>query len=240
MSLPFLFFDVGGTLLHFQPSFVDVVVSTCASLGVVSDRARAADAVARALAEAGRGPDPVDVEKGRRWWYTLFATLLAEFGHRERNTDLVEELWARHQAGDWLSTAPDTLSTLEELANAGYRMGIVSNWDHTLEAILERRSLRHFFEVVVASADVGVAKPHPGIFSYAMARAGVSPRQGVHVGDDTLADVEGALGVGLTPVFLGSRWSLDGVANVLRISTLGELPDVLAGSRAMSERTSRV
>jgi REG-2-like HAD superfamily hydrolase len=240
MALPFLFFDVGGTLLHFRPSFVDVVVATCSSLGVVSDRARASDAVQRALAEAGRGPDPVDTAKGRRWWYTLFGTLLLELGHVDRSGDLVDELWKRHQAGDWLTPAPDTISTLDILADAGFRMGVVSNWDDTLEAILERRGLLGYFEIVVASASVGVAKPHPGIFSYAMARVGVSPRQGVHVGDDTLADVEGAIGVGLTPVFLGSRWSLDGVANVLRISTLGELPDVLASTRHMSEHSSHV
>jgi HAD superfamily hydrolase (TIGR01549 family) len=194
-------------------------------------RSVAGDAVVRAMAEAGRGPDPVDVAESRRWWHLFFSTLLAEMDRTREASALVEELWARHQAGDWLTPAPDTVATLDRLADAGYRMGVISNWDHTLAAILDRRGLLGYFEVVVSSADVGVAKPHPGIFSYAMARAGVSPPRIVHVGDDTLADVEGALGVGMTPIFLGSRWSLDGLPSVVSIATLAELPAVLASSR---------
>jgi putative hydrolase of the HAD superfamily len=231
MSRPFLFFDVGGTLLHFQPSFVEVIVEACAELAIQIDTSTARRAVARAMDEAGAGPDPVHVDASRIWWHRFFNAFLAESGHGAAGSPLVDELWRRHQAGDWLTPAVDTRSTLVELADAGYRLGIISNWDGTLEAILERRGLLGFFEVVIASADVGVAKPHPGIFSYAMARARVSPPRVVHVGDDPVADVEGAIGVGVVPVYLGSPSSLDGHGSVLSISTLGALPAALAAGR---------
>jgi len=231
MALPFVFFDVGGTLLHFQPTFVDVINEACEDLGLRVDRASASNAIGRAMEVAGRGPDPVDVNLGRAWWYTFFGAFVREVGYLNQSAKLVEELWKRHQSGDWLTPAPDTRSTLESLARDGYRLGVISNWDRTLEAILTRRRLLEFFEVIVASADVGVAKPHPGIFSYAMARARVSPPLVVHIGDDPVADVDGAIGVGIVPVFLGDPHALDGKNSVSRISTLGMLPQVLAGER---------
>jgi putative hydrolase of the HAD superfamily len=61
--------------------------------------------------------------------------------------------------------------------------------------------LAPFVEVLVASEDVGVAKPDPWIFRLALDRLGVSAADAVMVGDSWHNDIAGALGAGLDAIW---------------------------------------
>jgi putative hydrolase of the HAD superfamily len=54
--------------------------------------------------------------------------------------------------------------------------------------------------VTLASGEVGVSKPNPGIFYAAMERLGATAEESLYVGDNYWADVVGAKRAGLTPV----------------------------------------
>ena len=57
--------------------------------------------------------------------------------------------------------------------------------------------------------EVGVAKPHPGIFEAASSAAGAPPNQVLHVGDDPQRDVHGARAAGMRTVWVnrnGQTW----------------------------------
>ena len=56
--------------------------------------------------------------------------------------------------------------------------------------------------MVLASGEVGVHKPDPGIFAVALDRMGVQAEESLYVGDNYWADVEGAQQACLTPVLL--------------------------------------
>jgi putative hydrolase of the HAD superfamily len=85
---------------------------------------------------------------------------------------------------------------LQRLRAAGFALACVSDWDIGLPAQLTASGLGHFFDLVITSAEVGVAKPAPTLFSEAVSRLGVEPARAVHVGDDE-ADREGAAAAGL-------------------------------------------
>ena len=223
----FVFFDVGGTLLHFAPSHAVVVGTALRDLGIDVTPEDAARAVRTARRAYGGRPDPVNLELNREWWLGLFGRVLAEVD-RAADDPLRDELYARHMAGDWLLPAEDTIATLEQLAERGHRMGVISNWDESLTSILDRRGLLPFFEFVVSSADLGAAKPDARIFERALDLARVTPAETVHVGDDLDADVRGASAVGIRPILLTSRHSspTDRVAD--SIGSLGELLDLLS------------
>jgi len=223
-SRPFIFFDVGGTLLHFRPSLATVLAASARALGVHVDPKLSDAAVRRAARSAGRGPHPIDVEENRRWWLTFFDEYLNGSGWAASD-HVIEWLWHEQQAGRWLTPDDDTIETIRALADAGHRLGIISNWDGTLEPILRRRRLWGFFEVVVSSTAAGVAKPDPAIFETALSAAGIGPDEAVHVGDDPTADVGGARGVGIRPVLLGRR---RGVAMDPEIEVIATLADLLA------------
>ncbi len=87
----------------------------------------------------------------------------------------------------------DVLPALERLA-ARHRLVAVSNGN----AELHRVGLDRFFAGGSVSARLhGVAKPDPSIFRAACAAAGAAPHQVLHLGDDLVTDVDGALAAGL-------------------------------------------
>jgi putative hydrolase of the HAD superfamily len=223
----FLFFDVGGTLLHFSPSHAAVVGAALVDLGVDVTPERAAEAVRSARKSHGGRPDPIDLEANRTWWLGLFGRMLVNLG-LEADDARRDELYASHRSGDWLMPAPDTVSTLQRLSDRGHRMAVISNWDETLEFILRRRGLLGFFEFVVSSADLGAAKPDRRIFDAALELANVPPTEAVHVGDEYDADVRGARGVGIRPVLLATRGAVPSGDAADTIGRLGELLDLLS------------
>jgi putative hydrolase of the HAD superfamily len=84
-----------------------------------------------------------------------------------------------------------------ELAAAGLRLAIVSNWDIGLRDHLDVLGLDAVVDVVITSAEAGAPKPAPAAFELALARLGVDdPARAVHIGD-AAADEEGAHAAGL-------------------------------------------
>jgi putative hydrolase of the HAD superfamily len=91
---------------------------------------------------------------------------------------------------------------LRELRARGHAIAVVSNWDVSLHDVLERTGLRTLVDAVVTSAELGVAKPDRRIFEHALGLIGAAPADAVHVGDDVLADVEGARAAGIAAVLV--------------------------------------
>ncbi|HKF74978.1 MAG TPA: HAD family hydrolase [Candidatus Dormibacteraeota bacterium] len=113
------------------------------------------------------------------------------------------------RAAGWQPAIRSSLDVLPALAATGVRLAIVSNSDGTVEARLAAAGVVQVgagrgvpVEVVVDSAAVGVAKPDPRIFGFALAACCVRPEAAVHVGDSRRTDVAGALAAGIRPLHL--------------------------------------
>lgn len=80
------------------------------------------------------------------------------------------------------------------------KMGIITNGFTSLQQIrLERTGLRDRFDLLVISEEVGVAKPDPRIFDYALEQAGSPDRSRVlMVGDTAESDILGGINAGLS------------------------------------------
>ncbi len=77
----------------------------------------------------------------------------------------------------------DVYSVLSELRHRGYKLGIIANQNPGTEERLQNWGLRHFFDVIVTSAELGYAKPDKEIFEKAFEFAGCTPEESVMVGD---------------------------------------------------------
>ncbi|MGE5618378.1 MAG: HAD family hydrolase [Sphingomonadaceae bacterium] len=140
---------------------------------------------------------------------------------------LAEEIRRRYwEQPRELRLFPDVEAALANLKSSGYRLGLITNVTDDPTADLERTGLRNWFDVVVASCLVGIDKPDPRIFHFAMERLGVAPEEGIHVGDQFLADVEGASSAGLEAVLL-DRYDLQEGRHPLRIRSLLDLAPLL-------------
>lgn len=104
---------------------------------------------------------------------------------------------------------PGAAEQLRRLAAAGYALAVVSNAQGTVEAQLAAHGICSVtgeqvarVGVVIDSHIVGVEKPDPAIFGYALAALGVAADECLYVGDSVHFDVGGAQAAGIAPVHL--------------------------------------
>jgi FMN phosphatase YigB (HAD superfamily) len=203
-----ILFDLDGTLRHNEPAAADVFtdyVAVCGHVLTQEDRLRAL-----------------------RWEHYYFANspeLLADIGKtKEENQDFWRKYTYRRLIALGLSAAvaesltpqvcdymeetyrpvnvvpPELPGVLATLQAAGYKLGVVSNRDHSFWELLQEMGLCPFFDFSLAGGEVRSWKPEPGIFYAALERAGSTAAQTLYVGDNYFADVVGARRAGLRPV----------------------------------------
>jgi putative hydrolase of the HAD superfamily len=81
-----------------------------------------------------------------------------------------------------------------------YKLAVLSNADISLRRRLEQEiGIHHYFDDIVCSAEVGMAKPDPGIFVLAAQRLGLLPAECAFV-DDYDVNVRAATEVGMRAV----------------------------------------
>lgn len=168
-----------------------------------TEAARAIKEVDRALAERGLSTSVVDPLEVLR---SVGAVLGAEIR-------VDTESAARRFSAAGLDEAPpkvnpEAIRLADALERSRVPLIAISNtgrrgttWLEAFEALGGPR-----FATVVASCDVGVAKPHRAIFEEAGRRLGIPATAILHVGDRWDLDVQGALGAGCGAVLYGGLW----------------------------------
>ena len=124
---------------------------------------------------------------------------------------------------------PDSKPLLKKLSKRKIKLGIISNvssHDVAVE-ILRKVGLLEYFNIVVTSAFVGIRKPDPGIFLYALMRFKLSPLEAVIVGDSERHDVWGGTITGMKTVLVSKRPVTDSLADY-RFASLAEASGTLA------------
>jgi HAD superfamily hydrolase (TIGR01509 family) len=96
---------------------------------------------------------------------------------------------------------PNARRTLAVLRSKGYRLGLISNTHWRFLPSL-RKQFEGFFDVITLSYEHGHVKPHSSIFVTTLEKLRANPNQSLHVGDDPIADVEGARDVGMKTAFV--------------------------------------
>ncbi|GAA1371306.1 HAD family hydrolase [Streptomyces beijiangensis] len=133
-----------------------------------------------------------------------------------------------HFEAAW-SLFPDTVPALDLLA-ADYRHAVLSNSAaHHQERKLRILGVRDRFELLLCAAELGVSKPEPGAFHAACDALALEPHEVLYVGDQPDIDATGAAAAGLAAVWL-DRQDVGGRPELIRITGLGQLPDLLRGN----------
>lgn len=191
-----ILFDAGNTLIWLDHPFL---VELLAGQGIHAGEEEILNAEYEAklvldeLVRTGKGGD--DTSRGRVYFAEIFRRLgVAD----DAFPPLAQRLFARHAERNlWSRVREHTIEALEELRRLGYRLGVISNADGRVEALLEELGLRPHFDFVIDSTVVGVEKPDPRIFRMGLERMGVEPHEAAYVGDIYEIDVVGARGVGM-------------------------------------------
>lgn len=101
--------------------------------------------------------------------------------------------WAKMLHG----TIPESVEILEELRGRGYRLYALTNWSaETFPLARQRFEFLKWFEDIVVSGEVKLAKPDPRVFDLAIERCRLEPAHTLFI-DDSLRNVEAARKAGL-------------------------------------------
>lgn len=120
---------------------------------------------------------------------------------------------------------PDLLETLKKLKILGIEMAVVSNTGFIegkhMRMALEKLGILPFMRLQLFSNEVGMAKPDKKIFEAILTETGYSPDQILHIGDNKIADYDGARKAGLRSVFLTNNTDLNpGINQITKLSDL--------------------
>lgn len=222
-----VFFDVDFTLIYPGPAFQgDGYRTFCARHGMEVDPARFPAAVTSASHILDREHDAV---YDPRVFIDYTAHIIRAMGG---NGDSVEpcaaEIYQEWALCQHFLLYDDVPESLEALAAADIRIGLISNSHRCLDAFQEYFDLEGLIDVAVSSSQHGFMKPHPSIFEAALKLAGVQAAEAIMVGDSLTQDVDGARRVGMRGVLVrrsGADETLEPDVPVIR--SLAELPHLL-------------
>ena len=214
-------FDAGGTLVHLDYFFLHKELRQ-AGIRVTRRAVRRAEYAAKIAVDRRVLGLARDTDETRRQPY--FAALLDQLGvDTPTAAQLLQRFEAAHlQDNLWRVMLPSTPRILRELRDRGLILGVVSNADGRIAAILRQCGIEQFFQVMIDSHLVGVEKPDPRIFHLALARAQARPEQAIFIGDIYGVDVLGAERAGIRPLLLDALGCYEGV-HCEKIQHLGEL-----------------
>ncbi|MEM9200914.1 MAG: HAD family hydrolase [Actinomycetota bacterium] len=140
----------------------------------------------------------------------------------------VEQLLAKYQARvvELARPTPGALACLRQMRNRAWTLALVTNGSSgQQQGKIDVLGIRHLFDVVCVSAEVGVKKPLPEIFEMAADQAGHPLSDSWMVGDSPLNDIGGGQRLGMKTAWLsrGRRWPEGESPPSVSISSLKDL-----------------
>ncbi|MES1165574.1 MAG: HAD-IA family hydrolase [Verrucomicrobiota bacterium] len=232
--------DVGFTLTFLDGERI-ARLAAAVGLSVLPAAIEAAESTLRRETAAGNGPPSVALATAanalRREAPAFYRRLLQLAmapgdGGADRLDAAANALWTAHLKDNlWCRVGPGVNAALARLRNAGILLAVVSNSEGTVAAMLEAVGLARHLEIVIDSWVVGVEKPDPRIFRFALDHLSVAAHDAVMVGDTPAADVAGAEAAGICAVLLDPLGVYPAV-NVPRFTDVAAFADALLRDRA--------
>ena len=208
--------DAVGTLIGVREAVPEVYARLAARHGVSAEPGE----VASRLRGIAIGPPPLEglapaeiPEREREGWREV---VRAALGDEAAEGTCFDALWEHYAGPGAWKTLAGAEAALRGARSRGFRLGLLSNMDSRLPALLESLGLARLFDAIVLPSTHAVAKPDPATFRAALDALGVRIDRALYVGDRERDCLEAARNAGLT---------------ALRYGPGGELPswDRLAG-----------
>src|SRR5689334_3821698 len=185
MRLEALILDSGNVLSYPQPG--DWFNSMAAQVGAQTNAFHEAYWRHRHLYDAGL--------PAAEYWTRVLETI----GHSPSSADLrtIMDRLVNADVASWTKYREEVWGLAESFRVNGGRTAFLSNGvPEAMARIRAERHLQRWFDVVLVSCEVGVAKPHRMIFQMCLSQLGVAPNQALSV-DDRIENIEGAACLGI-------------------------------------------
>jgi putative hydrolase of the HAD superfamily len=98
------------------------------------------------------------------------------------------------------------IEALEDVKSLGFRLGLICNTGRTpgwaVRQLLELMGITGYFEVLAFSDEEAIRKPAAEIFDRVVRKLGLPANRCVHIGDNPVADIAGAKGLGMNAILI--------------------------------------
>jgi len=226
-------FDLGQTLVELDDA---LLVEQANSQNFLLPQSRVAGELAPAWQAYNLAKS--QSQTGYAAWSAFMIKLLQNVGMSHQDGErpvsasereqFVRYLWSEQPHRNlWRKPIAGIRELLIDLVTAAIPVGVLTNSEGRAKELVDQVGFGSLVKSVVDSGLEGVEKPDPRIFHTLSERLGFPPEDIIHVGDSYEADVLGALGVGMTPIWFTGEASVTLPPGVFLCHSVAELRRVL-------------
>lgn len=229
-----VFFDLYNTLVHFDPPREQSALALYRELGIQVDPGRVKLGQYKAdeyyIRENTRSRVEQRPQQEAMAVYARYQAIVIETaGGKVPSQDVMLKLLMRWRQVKMKTVLyDDVLATMDALKARKLTLGLISNVDHDPTRMFSELGLASRLDVIMTPQEAGADKPQPAIFLAALAKAGIKPAEGMHVGDQYDIDAKGALDAGMKALLLDRDNLFPEVTGCPRIQRLAQVADYLA------------
>lgn len=156
-----------------------------------------------------------------------FQRTLSDFG-------LKDFLFAEEIGEQYISICPKknqllpfAIEVLSSLSKQ-YKLHIITNGFKKVQHVkLEYANLTNYFDTIITSEQIGVMKPNPKIFEFALQTANAKSNESVYVGDDLEVDILGCQNCGIDGIYFNPTKERHQEKVAFEITCLSQLKELL-------------
>ncbi|MEY2573200.1 MAG: putative hydrolase of the superfamily [Verrucomicrobiota bacterium] len=193
-----ILFDMGGTLDGDGQHWLDRFVALYRSFGVTLPRER----LRGAFDEAERRANLDDTIGSANFQQMIELYVTWQLDHLGLTSGRLKQDLVAGFSGPVRKAVASNVELLAELAGRGFELGVVSNGCGNVEQLCADFGYTPFLSVIVDSRRVGIFKPDPAIFAYAVEKVGREPGEIMMVGDSFERDVRPSKKIGMKTAWL--------------------------------------
>ncbi len=136
---------------------------------------------------------------------TRFEQPLAQYGiHDTALADHLSEDYV-YWSPRIVRLVPGTMELLDYLKHKYHLHLITNGFQEVQDTKLSLSGMKPYFETLTVSEEVGVKKPNPEIFHYALRKANATAEESLVIGDEMAVDIDGARAAGIDQIFFNPK-----------------------------------
>ena len=122
---------------------------------------------------------------------------------------------------------PGTMELLNYL-KPKYHLHLITNgFEEVQDTKLTLSGMKPYFETLTVSEEVGVKKPNPEIFQYALNKAHATAEESLMIGDEMAVDIDGARAAGIDTVLFNPKGEKIEGTRTFEVRNLQEIKQIL-------------
>ncbi len=199
-----LFWDFDGTLIYSNQSFLDSLQICLES----HNYKISSEKISTFLHTACSWHKPeisYTNNTGSKWWDNLFRyfdSFYENYGISQNDRDSINKIFKSRILDHEIYTLyADARMVLEHCKIIGYKNYILSYNFPELPLVVEKLGISEYFTDYIISSNVGYEKPRAELFYHALGVANF-PKECYMIGDNQIADIQGAKAVGMKTILV--------------------------------------